>query len=113
VLDLGRTRRCASPTQTLALIARDHGCSFPDCSRPPEWCERHHVVAWIDGGATTVDNLTLLCSYHHHTFAGRGWTCLMTDGLPTWIPPRWIDPEQRPLRNARITARQLVGQLRQ
>jgi len=58
VLDLGRTRRCASPTQTLALIARDAGCSFPGCSRPPEWCERHHVVAWIDGGPTAVDKVT-------------------------------------------------------
>ena len=106
VLDLGRTRRCASPTQTLALIARDAGCSFPGCSRPPEWCERHHVVAWVDGGPTAVHNLTLLCSYHHHNFTARGWTCVMTDGLPSWIPPRWVDPEQRPLRNTRVLARQ-------
>jgi len=112
VLDLGRTRRCASPTQTLAMIARDGGCSFPGCSRPPEWCERHHVVAWLDGGRTAVDNLTLLCSYHHHSFAARGWTCLMTAGLPHWIPPRWIDREQRPLRNARVAVRQLTDQLR-
>ena len=113
VLNLGRTRRCASPAQTLALIARDGGCSFPGCSRPPEWCERHHVVAWVDGGATDVANLTLLCSYHHHNFAARGWTCLMTDGLPTWKPPRWIDREQRPIRNTRITIRHLTDQLKQ
>jgi len=30
----------------------------------------------------------------------------MTDDLPTWIPPRWVDREQRPLRNARVLARQ-------
>ena len=113
VLSLGRTRRCASPAQTLALIARDGGCSFPGCSRPPEWCERHHVEAWIDGGATDVANLTLLCSYHHHHFAARGWTCQMTDGLPTWTPPRWIDREQKPIRNTRITARHLTDQLKQ
>jgi len=29
VLTLGRTRRIASTAQTLALVARDHGCSFP------------------------------------------------------------------------------------
>ena len=29
VLDLGRSRRIASRSQTLALIARDGGCSFP------------------------------------------------------------------------------------
>ncbi|HEY0240756.1 MAG TPA: DUF222 domain-containing protein [Friedmanniella sp.] len=107
VLDLGRTRRCASPGQTAALITRDAGCSFPGCSRPPEWCERHHIVAWVDGGPTDLANLTLLCAYHHHHFASRGWTCVMIDDLPAWIPPRWVDPGRRPLRNARIVARQL------
>jgi len=34
------------------------------------------------------------------------WTCLMIDDLPTWIPPRWVDRKQRPLRNARVLARQ-------
>ena len=47
VLDLGRTRRIATPNQTLALYARDAGCSFPGCDRAPEWCERHHIVPWI------------------------------------------------------------------
>jgi hypothetical protein len=23
----------------------------------------------------------------------------MVDGLPEWIPPRWIDPQQTPRRN--------------
>lgn len=104
VLRLGRTRRLATPGQTLALVARDRGCSFPGCERPPEWCQRHHVVAWADGGRTDLDNLTLLCAYHHHNFEARGWTCRMTDGLPTWVPPHWIDPDRRPLRNVRIEA---------
>lgn len=34
-LFLGRTRRIATHTQTLALIARDGGCSFPNCTHPP------------------------------------------------------------------------------
>ncbi len=105
VLRMGRRRRLATPGQTVALVARDGGCSFPGCDRPPEWCERHHVVAWADGGRTDLDNLTLLCAYHHHQFAGRGWTCRMVDGLPAWVPPRWVDPDQRPLLNSRIIAR--------
>ena len=112
VLQVGRTRRLATPGQTVALIARDGGCSFPGCDRPPEWCERHHILEWAQGGRTDLDNLTLLCAYHHHNFAARGWTCLMIDGLPAWTPPRWVDPEQRPLRHARITARQQEGVLR-
>lgn len=41
VLALGRTRRFATRNQTLALIARDGGCSFPACTMPPRWCDRH------------------------------------------------------------------------
>lgn len=105
VLTLGRSRRIASRSQTLALIARDGGCSFPGCAHPPEWCERHHLKAWIDGGRTDLDNLTLLCRYHHHNFERRGWACrLNLDGLPEWVPPRHVDPERRPLVNTRIRA---------
>ena len=104
VLDLWRTRRIATTAQTLALIARDAGCSFPGCTTAPQWCERHHVIAWYDGGDTNIANLTLVCSYHHHQFAQRGWQCrINTDGLPVWIPPTWIDRHQRPILNARIT----------
>ncbi len=35
VLDLGRSRRIASRSQTLALIARDGGCSFPAARTHP------------------------------------------------------------------------------
>ena len=107
VLWLGRTSRLATRTQTLALIARDGGCSFPGCAHPPEFCERHHIIAWADGGLTDLDNLTLLCRYHHHHFLARGWTCRITDGLPTWTPPTWVDPRQRPQVNARITVRRI------
>ena len=107
VLQLGRTRRLASPGQTMALIARDGGCSFPGCDRPPEWCQRHHVEDWAAGGRTDLRNLTLLCAFHHHNFASRGWRCVMLDDLPAWVPPRWIDHEQRPLRNTRVLARRV------
>lgn len=113
VLDLGRSRRIASPSQTLGLIARDQGCSFPGCSHPPDYCERHHIVAWADGGLTKLDNLTLLCRYHHRYFADRGWSCRIDhDSLPAWTPPRWLDREQRPLVNHRILSRRLVRQSR-
>jgi hypothetical protein len=98
-LQLGRTVRIATPGQTIALAARDRGCSAPGCDRPPSWCQRHHVVAWQDGGETNLDNLTLLCGYHHRTFEARGWTCLMINGRPWWRPPAWIDPERKPIRN--------------
>jgi hypothetical protein len=102
-LRLGRERRIATLGQTAALIARDKGCSFPGCDTAPEWCERHHVVPWSEGGATDLENLTLLCRYHHHNFLSRGWDCTINpDGLPEWRPPSWIDRQRRPLINHRI-----------
>jgi hypothetical protein len=102
VLAEGRTKRIATRAQTLALIARDRGCSFPDCDKPPEWTQRHHIHAWSDGGRTDLDNLTLLCAPHHRDFDRQGWRAVMREGLPWWIPPPWIDPGQRPRQNQRI-----------
>jgi hypothetical protein len=102
-LALGRSQRLASKGQTMALIARDAGCSFPGCTHPPQWCDRHHILDWILGGTTDLDNLTLLCRYHHTHFLQKGWTCrINTDGLPEWIPPWWIDQAQQPHINPRI-----------
>jgi hypothetical protein len=48
-------------------------------------------------------NKLLLCRYHHTYFLQNGWTCRINDdGLPEWIPPRWIDQDQRPHINIRI-----------
>ena len=102
-LALGRSQRLASKGQTMALIARDVGCSFPGCTHPASWCDRHHILDWILGGHTDLDNLTLLCRYHHTHFLQKGWTCRINDdGLPEWSPPRWIDRDQPPQINARI-----------
>ncbi|HEY0167869.1 MAG TPA: DUF222 domain-containing protein [Jatrophihabitans sp.] len=102
VLAHGRAKRIATRTQTLALIARDGGCTFPGCDKPPEWCQRHHITAWADGGTTDLDNLTLVCGYHHREFTRGGWECRMADGQPRWIPPAWIDPTRTPRRNQRV-----------
>ena len=105
ILHLGRTRRIATLPQTIALYARDKGCSFPGCDIPPEWCQRHHILSWADGGLTDLNNLTLLCAYHHHNFLSQGWECRINDqGLPEWIPPWYIDRARTPMINNRIRA---------
>jgi hypothetical protein len=99
VLAYGRGRRLASRGQRLALAARDGGCSFPGCARPAAWTEVHHVTDWADGGNTDIDQMCLLCRYHHREFARRGWQVVMDDGIPHWIPPPWLDPHRKPIRN--------------
>jgi hypothetical protein len=82
-LALGRTQRLASRGQTMALITRDGGCSFPGCTHPPTWCDRHHIRDWIDGGPTDLNNLTLLCRYHHTHFLQKAGPARST---PTVCP---------------------------
>jgi hypothetical protein len=106
VLSYGQRRRLATCAQRQALAARDGGCSFPGCTRPPAWCEAHHVIPWQDGGTTDLANLCLVCPFHHREFDKRGWAVEMRHGVPEWIPPPWLDPEQQPRRN---TAHHITG----
>jgi hypothetical protein len=101
LLDLGRERRLFTGPIRRALVLRDGGCAFPACDRPPRWCQGHHVVGWHDGGATCLANAVLLCGFHHRAIhQPDGWTVYIApDGLPTFIPPPRIDPDQKPQRN--------------
>jgi len=65
VLDVGRRTRTIPPAVRRALIIRDGGCTAPGCDRPHRWCDAHHIVHWVDGGSTSLDNLALLCRRHH------------------------------------------------
>ncbi len=96
----GSEHRISTENQRLAMIARDQGCTFPGCDRPPQWCEAHHIWEFVDGGPTSIDNGTLTCGYHHRTFERLGWQVVMRDGRPAWIPPPWIDPARVPRTNA-------------
>jgi hypothetical protein len=51
--------------QRRALAARDRGCAVRGCTRPPAFCDAHHLTARADGGPTVLDNLVLLCRRHH------------------------------------------------
>ena len=65
VLDVGRATRTIPTAIWRALVARDGGCTYEGCDRPPGWTDAHHITHWIDGGATSLANLRLLCRRHH------------------------------------------------
>src|SRR5690606_3379848 len=65
------TRR-QTPLLGRALNLRDGGCRFAGCDRPTSWCDAHHIRPWADGGPTKLDNLLLLCAFHH-TLIHEGW----------------------------------------
>jgi hypothetical protein len=92
---LGRARRLASPAQIAALTVRDgHGCQFPGCTHTRH-LQAHHVQHWLHGGRTDVDNLILICSFHHQVIHDHGyriqrqpgrWEFLRPDGTPIPAP---------------------------
>jgi hypothetical protein len=99
VLDLGRARRTVAPAQFRALVTRDRGCARPGCHRRPRYCQAHHVTEWADGGLTDLGNTVLLCLFHHMEVHHGGWSIRMVHGIPEFIPPKWLDQEQVPIRN--------------
>jgi hypothetical protein len=63
VLDVGRKTRTIPPALRRALVHRDRSCRFPGCGL--KFCDAHHIEHWAEGGKTRLDNLLLLCRYHH------------------------------------------------
>jgi hypothetical protein len=78
-LSVGRSRRVVSGALRRALVARDGGCRFPGCDRPPAWTDAHHLEHWADGGETALSNTVLLCRRHHRRVHEEGWR-LVADG---------------------------------
>jgi hypothetical protein len=65
LLDIGRKSRVIPPALRRAVIARDRHCQHPGCLRPAKWCDIDHIIPWQEGGETKLENLQLLCRYHH------------------------------------------------
>jgi hypothetical protein len=87
-LDVGRTRRPVTHPIWTALVARDTHCAFPGCDRPPLMCHAHHIIHWLFGGETKLENLVLLCGHHHRVIRGSPWQVRLhsDDRLPEFRP---------------------------
>ncbi len=72
VLRLGRTTRVPSVAMMRALRYRDRGCRFGGCGRRA-FLHAHHIKEWAKGGETDLDNLILLCHFHHKLVHEHGW----------------------------------------
>ncbi len=98
-IGVGRATRRIPGWLARQLRHRDGGCRFPHCGRT-RWVHAHHLVHWVDGGPTDLDNLALLCGYHHRLVHEHGWRI---SGDPNheldWVMPngRPHRPPDRPL----------------
>ena len=64
-IDVGRKQRIVPERLRMALHVRDRFCRFPGCGVPAHRTEAHHYEHWALGGGTDLDNLLLLCGFHH------------------------------------------------
>jgi hypothetical protein len=100
-LDVGRTQRVVPPHLRRAVERRDRHCVFAGCGAPTHWCDVHHLIEWINGGETSLENAALLCERHHtkvhHGFRverqpdGR-WRTWRPDGTQILIGPHRTGP---------------------
>jgi hypothetical protein len=100
-LDVGREARLVSGALRRAVELRDGGCVFTGCDAPAHWADVHHLVHWIDGGDTSLDNSALLCERHHtgvhHGYrverqpSGR-WRTWRPDGSEITTPAPLLSP---------------------
>jgi len=113
VIGSGRATRVINRRLRRALEHRDSTCAVPGCGAT-RGLHAHHIRHWEDGGPTELDNLVLVCPYHHRlhhrgiiTIAGPAHTLTVTDSegrhlsagslaRPPTKPPPAVPPYRGP-----------------
>ena len=66
VVGVSHRHRLANARQRKALAERDKGCVFPGCDAPVGWTDAHHTIPYELSRITRLEDLVLLCRFHHH-----------------------------------------------
>lgn len=86
-LDVGRRSRTIPSSIRRALQSRDRGCRFPGCTHR-RFVDGHHLRHWAHGGETRLDNLVLLCRFHHRLVHEGGFGVeRLDDGALRFLRP--------------------------
>ena len=84
---LGRMTREPSGWMMRQLRYRDIECRFPGCGAR-RFTQAHHIRWWENGGRTDLDNLLLVCTFHHKLVHEYGWSVRREkDGTAKWSQP--------------------------
>jgi hypothetical protein len=108
VLGLGRTSREPSAWMVRQIRYRDRGCRFPGCGTRA-FTQAHHIRWWRHGGRTDLDNLLLVCSFHHRLVHELGWSVTReADGTARWFHPDGTRYRAGPVRRSDADRRLLL-----
>lgn len=87
IVNLGRMRREPSASMVRQIRYRDKECRFPGCGAK-RFRQAHHIRWWGRGGSTDLENLLLICSFHHRLVHELGWSVSRdSDGTVKWCRP--------------------------
>jgi hypothetical protein len=100
----GRTTRLINRRLRRALEHHHPTCAVPGCSAT-RGLHAHHIRHWEDGGPTELDNLVLVCPYHHRlhhrgviTITGPAANLIVTDNEGRQLSPGSLArPPTKPL----------------
>lgn len=94
VLGVGRVTRTIPPWLRRLVRMRDKGCRFPGCGRT-YWTQIHHMIHWVHGGLTDLNNLVSLCGHHHRMLHEDGWRATGDPaGKVRWLLPSGAEYER-------------------
>ena len=114
VIGAGRATRVINRRLRRALEHRHPTCAVPGCGAT-RGLHAHHIRHWEDGGPTELDNLVLVCPYHHRlhhrgviTITGPAHQLVVTDSegrqlsagslaRPPTKPPPAVPPYRGPI----------------
>ena len=107
VIGIGRASRQIPGWLRDLVYHRDgYHCQHPGC-RHTRWLQIHHITPWSEGGTTDLDNLILLCGYHHRWVHEHGWHITGPPGQHVFRRPDWTPyPSPKPALHPRL--KQLV-----
>ena len=92
-IGVGRKTRTPPPWLRRLVVKRDGFCRFPGCERRRH-LHTHHVRHWTREGPTDLDNLALLCRFHHQLVHEGGWDIRgKPDGEMVFVRPDGRDHE--------------------
>jgi hypothetical protein len=95
-INVGRAHYIVPPHTRRAVLDRDRTCRHPSCNNTTH-LQIHHILEWLQDGKTNLDNLTALCSKHHHAYHRGEFT--MTGNANTPGALRFYNARGRPIPN--------------